>query len=139
CWPDDTWGLRIVVRHNEWCCGSSPRGRWCVVLRGADRSSTDSLTLGRHFLRLCLTGDTLLGMSEVSVRDLRNRGGRVIDQVARGERVTVTRDGKPVAELRPYLQSKLSAEALLARWRHLPIVDPGALRNDVDKLLNSRT
>lgn len=76
-------------------------------------------------------------MSEVSVRDLRNHGGHVIDRVARGERVTVTRDGKPVAELRPYVQSRISAEALLLRWRHLPAIDPIALRGDLDEIIES--
>jgi len=78
-------------------------------------------------------------MAEVSVRELRNHGGLVIDRVTRGERVTITRDGKPVAELRPYIQPKVSAEALLARWRHLPAVDPITLRSDLDDLLDSRT
>ena len=77
-------------------------------------------------------------MSEVTVRELRNQGGHVIDRVARGERVTITRDGRPVAELRPYIGSKLSAEALLARWKHLPRVDPVSLRNDLDDIIDSR-
>jgi len=77
-------------------------------------------------------------VTEVSVRELRNRGGHVIDRVERGEQVTITRDGKPVAELRPYVQSNLSAEALLARWRHLPAIDPAELRRDLDHLLDSR-
>ncbi len=77
-------------------------------------------------------------MSEVTVRDLRNHGGRVIDRVARGERVTITRDGSPVAELRPYIASKLSAEALLARWSHLPALDPSALGNDLDEIFDRR-
>jgi prevent-host-death family protein len=76
-------------------------------------------------------------VAEVSVRDLRNHGGQVIDRVARGERVTITRDGKPVAELRPYIQSKLSAEALLARWRHLPAIDLSTWRSDLDALLDA--
>ena len=75
-------------------------------------------------------------MTEVSVRDLRNHGGKVIDRVARGERVTITRDGKPVAELRPYIQSKVSAVALLARWSHLPVIDPAALRSDLDEVID---
>jgi prevent-host-death family protein len=79
------------------------------------------------------------GMTEVSVRDLRNRGGHVIDRVARGERVTITRDGKPVAELRPYIQANVSAEALLTRWSHLPVIDPVRWRNDLDELIDSRT
>jgi prevent-host-death family protein len=77
-------------------------------------------------------------VSEVSVRDLRNHGGHVLDRVARGERVTIMRAGKPVAELRPYLQPRLSAEAVLVRWRHLPAIDPVALRNDLDEVLDSR-
>ncbi|MGB7163680.1 MAG: type II toxin-antitoxin system prevent-host-death family antitoxin, partial [Mycobacterium sp.] len=35
------------------------------------------------------------------MRDLRNKGGEVLDRVERGECVIVTRDGRPVAELRP--------------------------------------
>jgi len=77
-------------------------------------------------------------VSEVTVRDLRNHGGDVIDRVARGERVTITRGGKPVADLRPYIGSKLSAEALLARWNHLPAIDPAAWRNDLDEIFDSR-
>jgi len=77
-------------------------------------------------------------MTEVTIRDLRNRGGQVIDQVVRGERVTITRDGKPVAELRPYVQSKVTADVLLAHWRHLPVVNPLEWRNDIDEYLDSR-
>jgi antitoxin (DNA-binding transcriptional repressor) of toxin-antitoxin stability system len=38
-------------------------------------------------------------MRNVSVRDLRNNGGRVLERVINGELVTVTLDGRPVAEL----------------------------------------
>ncbi len=77
-------------------------------------------------------------MTEVTVRDLRNRGGHVIDRVARGERVTITRDGRPVAELRPYIAAKLSAEALLARWKHLPTIDPVRFRDDLDEIIDAK-
>lgn len=77
-------------------------------------------------------------MRQLTVRELRNHGGRVLDRVAQGERVTITRDGTPVAELRPYIASKLSAEALLLRWKHLPAIDVSALRNDLDDLFDSR-
>ena len=79
----------------------------------------------------------MVDVSEVTVRDLRNHGGNVIDRVSRGERVTITRDGKPVAELRPYVHSRVSAEALLMRWRHLPAIEPITLRNDLDKTIDS--
>lgn len=75
-------------------------------------------------------------MAEVSIRDLRNHGGEVVDRAARGEQITITRSGKPVAELRP-LRQALSAEALLERWRLLPPVDPASLRSDIDDLLDT--
>jgi prevent-host-death family protein len=76
-------------------------------------------------------------MSQVSIRDLRNHGGQVIDRVAAGEQITVTRDGKPVAELRPLAGRRLSAEALLRRWARLPAVDPGRLRAELDAVVDT--
>jgi prevent-host-death family protein len=76
-------------------------------------------------------------MSQVSVRELRNHGGEVLDRVARGETLTVTRAGVPVAELRPLARQPVTASTLLARWRQVPDVDPAALREDLDQLLGS--
>jgi len=75
-------------------------------------------------------------MASVSIRDLRNHGGEVVDRAARGERITITRSGKPVAELRA-LRPALSADALVERWKGLPPVDPDALRADIDQLLDT--
>jgi prevent-host-death family protein len=75
-------------------------------------------------------------MMDVSVRDLRNRGGEILDQVAGGEAMTVTRDGHPIAELRPLPRRPLQARVLLQRWRDLPAVDPARLRADIDDLLD---
>ncbi|MBK8294198.1 MAG: type II toxin-antitoxin system prevent-host-death family antitoxin [Solirubrobacterales bacterium] len=74
-------------------------------------------------------------MERVSVRDIRNRGGRVLDRVQRGERVIVTRDGEDVAELRP-VRGGLSAEALTSRWRNLPPVDFESMRRDTDEVFD---
>jgi antitoxin (DNA-binding transcriptional repressor) of toxin-antitoxin stability system len=76
-------------------------------------------------------------VADVSIRDLRNHGGEVVDRAMRGEQITITRSGKAVAELRAVAPPPLSADALLDRWRQLPAVDPGALRADVDRLLNA--
>ncbi|MGC2192396.1 MAG: type II toxin-antitoxin system prevent-host-death family antitoxin [Candidatus Dormiibacterota bacterium] len=76
-------------------------------------------------------------MAVVTIRELRNHGGAVVDRVSAGETVTVTRDGHPVAELRPLRASALSAAVLLERWHRLPEVDPSALRTDVDTVLAS--
>ena len=77
-------------------------------------------------------------MAEVSIRDLRNRGGDVVERAARGEQITITRAGKPVAELRALPQTALSAATLLDRWRRLPRLDPLALRRDIDRALDPR-
>jgi len=76
-------------------------------------------------------------MAEVTIRELRNHGGEVVDRAAAGERVTITRNGKPVAELRPLRGRGLSAEELVRRWRRLPPVDPERLRADIDAILDS--
>lgn len=68
----------------------------------------------------------------VTVRDLRNHGGRVLDEVSRGSTVVVTRDGTPVAEMRPVRRVGLSAAELIARRRALPYLDYAKLRRDVD-------
>lgn len=75
--------------------------------------------------------------SRATVRDLRNHGGDVLDRVAAGEHVVVTRDGRPVAELTAVRAARLGREALLARWRHVPRVDAQALRRDLDALLDA--
>ena len=84
---------------------------------------------------LCLTRDTLRHMPKVTIRDLRNHGGDVVDRAIRGEQITITRDGRPVAELRA-LRPSLSASALLGRWNRLPAADPAALRAGIDQLLD---
>lgn len=75
-------------------------------------------------------------MTKVSVRELRNRGGHVLDRVERGERVTITRDGREVAELRPIARD-VSAAVLIERRRGLPDLNPVGLRRDLDRVLDS--
>ena len=76
-------------------------------------------------------------MTTVTVRELRNKGGEVLDRVLLGDTIVVTRDGHEVAELRPLPPRVLDASALLARWRHIPAVDPVALRRDIDTFLDA--
>lgn len=75
-------------------------------------------------------------MTEVTIRELRNHGGEVVDRVAAGERVIVTRSGKPVAELRPVRAARTTAAAILVRWRRLPPLDVAALRADLDSVID---
>lgn len=77
-----------------------------------------------------------MGNPEISIRQLRNHGGVVIDRVAAGEHLTVTRSGKPVAELRPLPGPRLKATVVLERRARLPSVDPEGLREDLDTILD---
>lgn len=84
-----------------------------------------------------LTRDTLSSVSDVTIRDLRNHGGEVVDRVLSGETIVITRSGVPVAELVPLPPEGLDAAALLARWRHLPSVDVATFRADLDRALDA--
>jgi antitoxin (DNA-binding transcriptional repressor) of toxin-antitoxin stability system len=61
----------------------------------------------------------------------------VIDRVAAGEHLTVTRGGRAVAELRPVAARHNSAAVLIQRWSRIPNIDPGRLRADVDSAVDS--
>ena len=75
-------------------------------------------------------------MNDITVRELRNRGGDVLERVARGEALTVTRDGQAIAELRPLPRRPIPAAVLLNRWRGLPYVDQAKWRAEIDNVLD---
>jgi len=75
-------------------------------------------------------------MESVTVRELRNNGGDVLRRVERGERIVVTRDGAPVAELRPLPRPSVGPAELIRRREHLPRVNSDALRRDIDNLID---
>lgn len=75
-------------------------------------------------------------MQTVTVRDLRNKGGEVLDRVERGERVIVTRDGRAIAELRPLPRRSPGPRELIERRKWMPRIDPDALRRDIDAVLD---
>lgn len=75
-------------------------------------------------------------MAEASIRDLRNHGAEVIDRVTAGEHVVVTRDGRPVAELRPLARKSPSTAEIVERFSHLPPMDPDRFRADIDAVID---
>lgn len=75
-------------------------------------------------------------MTDVSVRQLRNEGGRVLDRVERGETLTVTRNGRPVAKLVPLDDRPLTTAEHKRRMANLPPMDPDALRRDIDAVFD---
>lgn len=52
--------------------------------------------------------------------------------------MTITRDGKPVARLEPVARDRLTAAALVERFRRLPSLDPDRLRSDIDTAIDQR-
>ena len=75
-------------------------------------------------------------MTDVTIRELRNKGGQVIERVIAGEVLTVTRDGVAVAQLAPLPRRPLAAEELIARRRNLPPMDLAALRRELDEIID---
>lgn len=75
-------------------------------------------------------------MSDVSIRDLRNRGGEIVERAERGERLTITRAGRPVAELMALRRTPVKLEELIRRRERLPRVDPDSTRRDIDRVLD---
>ena len=75
-------------------------------------------------------------MGTVTVRELRNHGGEVLDRVVRGESLVVTRDGSEVAALVPLRRRAQTTAALIAARRTLPKLDLDRLRADLDRILD---
>ncbi len=75
-------------------------------------------------------------MVTVSIRELRLHASELIERVATGERVIVTRAGRPVAELCPVRPEPLTSAEILERWRHLPPMDSVAWQHDLDAVID---
>jgi prevent-host-death family protein len=58
--------------------------------------------------------------ASVSARDLSRRTAVVLDRVEHGERLTITRDGEPIAEIIPLDR----ARRMLARWIKDGLISP---------------
>jgi len=72
----------------------------------------------------------------ITQRELRNDSAAVMDAVEAGETIVVTRNGNPVAELRPARRRRLATTAEVARSLHgLPKVDLDAMRAEADQFL----
>lgn len=75
----------------------------------------------------------------ISQRELRNDSAAVMDAVERGETVVVTRNGNPIAELRPLLRRTFvpTTELMLA-FRGLPRMNLTKLRAEADELFGEQ-
>lgn len=71
-------------------------------------------------------------------RELRNQNAKLMDAVAAGETFVVTRNGEPVAELRPVraVRKTFITRADLASGSVR--IDPDAFRSDLDSSIDQR-
>lgn len=79
-------------------------------------------------------------MTTVAARDLRNHTADVLRQVSDGTRVTITVNGRPVAELAPVraARSQFFVKADLIRLMTHQRADPGLTR-ELEKLAGDTT
>ena len=72
-------------------------------------------------------------------RELRNDNAKVIEAVAAGESFVITRNGVPVAELRPYRQSRrtfVPPSELVVLAATGSRIDPERFRADLDRVVD---
>ena len=73
----------------------------------------------------------------ISQRELRNDSSAVLREVQAGHTMTVTRNGVPVAELRPVAPRRFVPRAVIAEAAlRAPRVDRARLRADLDAVVD---
>jgi prevent-host-death family protein len=73
----------------------------------------------------------------ITQRELRNQSAAVLREVEAGRTVVVTRNGTPVAELRPLRPRRFVPRATLAEAAvRAPRVDAGRFRADLDAVID---
>ena len=77
---------------------------------------------------------------EVPMADLHKKSAKIIRQVEAGDTVTITRNGQPVAVLRPPTgKHKSLTQQIVMRWSKDPLnIDYEKFREDVDRVLDVR-
>ena len=80
----------------------------------------------------------VLPMSRIiNQRELRNQSAAVLREVEAGETIVVTRNGTPVAELRPIRARRFVLRATLCEGApRAPRIDAGRFRADLDAVID---
>ena len=73
-------------------------------------------------------------MADVTIRELRNHGGDVVDRAARGEQITITRNGETFAKLLPATPDKLRKVDWAAHLKKHKPVGKGMSKEATEKL-----
>jgi prevent-host-death family protein len=72
----------------------------------------------------------------INQRELRNESAAVLRDVQAGETIVISRNGVPVAELRPIPPRRFVPRAVIAAAaRNAPRIDPARFREDLDAVV----
>ena len=75
----------------------------------------------------------------INQRELRNQSASVLREVEAGETIVVTRNGTPVAELRPIRARRFVLRATISQAAaRAPRIDAGRFRADLDAVVDQR-
>ena len=75
----------------------------------------------------------------ITQRELRNQSAAVLREVEAGRTVVVTRNGTPVAEMRPLGRHRFVSRAIIAdAAARAPRVDAARFRADLDAVIDQR-
>ena len=75
----------------------------------------------------------------ITQRELRNQSAAVLREIEAGRTVVVTRNGTPVAEMRPLRPRRFVPRAIIAdAAARAPRVDAARFRADVDAVIDQR-
>jgi prevent-host-death family protein len=76
---------------------------------------------------------------KITQRELRNQSAAVLREVEAGQTIVVTRNGTPVAELRPIRPPRFVPRATIAEAAaRAPGIDAGRFRTDLDAVIDQR-
>lgn len=89
------------------------------------------------FATKCYTCYIIIMDRTITQRELRNESAAVLREVQAGETMIVTRNGMPVAELRPIHPHRFVPRAAIAEaGKRAPRIDAGRFRADLDAVVD---
>lgn len=78
-------------------------------------------------------------MRSITQRELRNESGAILREVQSGQTLIVTRNGTPIAELRPVQPRRFVPRGALAgAAERAPRIDAQRFRADIDAVIDQR-
>ncbi len=80
---------------------------------------------------------TIPPVPKITQRQLRNDSAKVLRAVQEGQSMTITRNGTPVAELRPLAARRFVSRVVLEEAaKTAPRIDARRFRNDIDAVID---